>query len=228
MSTTSATSGGSQAQRVLATLLQQTSATDGPEKPTGPKGAGGPPSGPPPGPPPGGGAQQFAANTLGSLLGVQESSDAGDLAAQLIENADSDTDGALGVEEIQTALGAEASEELSAAVSNLDTDDDGKLSSEELSAGLEANRPERRGPPPSAAVASRLIDEVDADSDGALSLAEIQSQLELDAGSDLAGAFGGLDADGDGLLGAAELTAALDAFQAARGEGRQPQATVTA
>src|SRR3989344_3914883 len=131
ISTTSATSGGSQAQRVLATLLQQTSATDGPEKPTGPKGAGGPPSGPPPGPPPGGGAQQFGANTLGSLLGVPESSDGGGPAPP-------------------------PSEELWAAVSNLDTDDEGKLSSEGPSAGLEANGPDRRGPPPSAAVASRL------------------------------------------------------------------------
>ncbi|TAJ72385.1 MAG: hypothetical protein EPO51_09785 [Phenylobacterium sp.] len=229
ISTTSATYGESSAQRVLASLLQPSAETDRQEKPGKAKGAGGPP----PGPPPADAAKQFASDTLGSLLSAQDSSRSDDLASKLIEGADSDDDGALSLEEIQTTLGASASDELASAVSDLDTDGDGKLSAEELSAGLEANRPERRGPPPppsSADAASKLIGDVDADEDGSLSLAEITSELGIDeADSDLASAFGSLDTDGDSLLNTAELTAALDAFQAARGDGEQKaQASVTA
>lgn len=232
ISATSATYGGSQAQRVLASLLQQASGSTGQEQPGKTKGAGGPPPGQPPGPPPGGGAKQFASNTLSGLLSAQETSGTDNLASKLIEDGDTDGDGSLSLEEIQTAMGSEASDQLTAAVSNLDTDSDGKLSAEELSAGLEANRPERRGPPPppsSADVASRLIGDVDSDSDGSLSLAEIKSELGVDEDADLTSAFGKLDADGDNQLSTAELTAALDAFQAARGYGDQKaQATVTA
>jgi len=239
ISTTSATYGGSQAQRVLASLLQQTSGSDGQEQPGKTKGAGGPPpGGPPPSPPPGGGAQQFSSNTLSGLLSAQETSGEDDLASKLISDADSDGDGALSLEEIQTTLGADASDELTAAVSSLDTDGDGKLTAEELSAGLEANRPEGRGPPPppsSSDIASQLLGDVDSDSDGALSLAEIQSELGLDDEDEgLTSAFGSLDTDGDGKLGSAELTAALDAFQAAGGfsafggESQKSQATITA
>lgn len=239
VSSTSASPAGSQAQRVLASLLQQTSARDRQEKPSGAKGAGGPPpGGPPAGPPPGGSARQFASNTLSGLLSAQETqngkaSGADDLASKLIDDADSDGDGALSLDEIQTTLGAGASDALSAAVASLDSDGDGKLSAEELSAGLDANRPERGAPPapPSAGdVASKLIGDVDSDKDGALSLAEIMDQLGVDdEDTDLASSFGKLDADGDGRLGSAELTAALDAFQATIGQGGQrAQAAVTA
>lgn len=220
LSATSATYGGSQTQRVLASLLQQASGSTGQQQPgkTGQSAA--PPMGPPPGPPPGGGAKQFASDTLSSLLSTQEASGKDDLANRLIQDGDTDGDGLLSLGEIQTAMGSEASDQLTAAVSNLDTDGDGKLSAEELSAGLEANRPERRGPPPpsSADVASRLIDDVDSDRDGSLSLAEIKSKLGVDDDPDLTSGFGKLDTDGDSLLSTAELTAALDAFQAARGD----------
>ncbi len=231
ISTSSATYGASQAQHVLASLLQPTSQSAGQEQPGKTKGAGGPPPAPPPGPPPGGGAAQFSSNTLSSLLSTQERS-GDDLASKLIEDADSDGDGALSLEEIQTSLGAEASEELTAAVSELDTDGDGVLSADELSAGLEANRPERRGPPPppsSSDIASKLLSDVDTDSDGALSLSEITSKLGVDENADLTSAFGKLDTDGDSLLSTAELTAALDAFQATRGYGEtKSQSTITA
>lgn len=227
ISTSSATYGASQAQRVLASLLQQTSEPAGQDQPSKTKGSGGPP----PGPPPGGGAAQFSSNTLSSLLSTQESAGADDLASKLIEDADSDGDGALSLAEIQTSLGVEASDELTSAVSELDTDGDGVLSADELSAGLEANRPERRGPPPpsSSDIALHLLGDVDAGSDGALSLSEITSELGVDEDADLTSAFGKLDTDGDSLLSTAELTAALDAFQAARGFGEsKSQATVTA
>ena len=223
--------GGSQAQRLLASLLQpQTSARQ--EQPGGTSSAkpDGPPPGAPPGPPPGGGARQFASRTLGGLLSAQESSTSTDLASQLIDAADTDGDGVLSLEEIQKSLEASSSDELSAQVAKLDTDGDGKLNADELSAGLEAARPDGpppggppRGLPPSGAdVASNLIGDVDADQDGALSLDEIKTELGLDAtaSDSLTSAFGKLDTDGDGKLGSAELTAALDAFQASHAYGR--------
>jgi Ca2+-binding EF-hand superfamily protein len=67
-----------------------------------------------------------------------------DLASQVLGAADTDGDGALGVTEIEKALGAStasgATDALTSAIGKLDTDGDGKLSTAELSAGIDAFR----------------------------------------------------------------------------------------
>src|SRR5258708_6805379 len=100
--------GGSQAQRMLATLLQQQSKTgqdmqgaaeaSGKARPSGshPGRAHGPPSS-------GGAGGQFAAGTLADLLSTQEGQEASpfdELAANLIKQADTDGDGSLSADEI--------------------------------------------------------------------------------------------------------------------------------
>lgn len=215
--------GSSEAQRLLAGLLQTKGGGARQEKPSATSETDGPPSGPPPGPPPGGGAQQFASKTLSGLLSTQETPpSASDVASKLIQDADSDGDGALSLAEIESTLGTGASDQLSASVAKLDTDGDGKLNADELSAGLEAARPKGGRPPPpsSADVASSLIGETDANGDGALSLDEILTKLGQDNSDEATSAFGKLDTNSDGQLSSAELTAALDAFRAAHANGQ--------
>lgn len=235
ISASTATYGASQAQRLLAGLLQTPDESARQEAPGRASGSGGPPSGPPPGPPPGGGTSQFAAQTLGGLLSVQEQpASASDLAARLIQDADGDDDGSLSLQEIQSALGSDGSDKLSAAVSGLDTDGDGKLNADELAAGLEARHTEggRRHPPSSDEVASKLIGETDGDSDGSLSLEEILAKLGDGASDGASEAFDKLDTNADGLLSSSELSAALDAFRTAHAGGpsntASSQAAVTA
>lgn len=92
------------------------------------------PKGPPPGRPQGDG---------GGAQGISMA----DLASKLISDLDSDEDGALGLDEIKSALSgkddkaeaAQASDDsLNTAISGLDSDGDGKLSATELTAALEA------------------------------------------------------------------------------------------
>ena len=61
-----------------------------------------------------------------------------DLASQVIGKADTNGDGALSADEIQTALGSNASDSLTAAIGKLDTNADGQLSATELSAAIDA------------------------------------------------------------------------------------------
>ena len=70
--------------------------------------------------------------------GAQASSS--DLAAKILGAADTDGDGSLSSDELQTALGASSSDGLASAIGKLDTDGDGKLSAAELSAGIDAFR----------------------------------------------------------------------------------------
>jgi Ca2+-binding EF-hand superfamily protein len=66
-----------------------------------------------------------------------------DVASKLISEADSNGDGALGLDEVAATLGSNAAdpaEALTASISKLDTDGDGKLSAAELSAALDAFR----------------------------------------------------------------------------------------
>jgi Ca2+-binding EF-hand superfamily protein len=204
----------------------------------------GPPPGPPPGPPASGGpSSQFAANTLSDLLSTQEgdqTSPFADFAAKLINQADTDGDGALSVDEIKASLGSgstsptDATDDLSAAVAKLDTDADGKLSASELGAGLAAKRPHHghhagHTPKSSADVASKLISQADSDRDGALGLDEVEAALGSDAGAadNLSASIKKLDADGDGRLSAADLSAALDAFRTANQRGPATGSTAT-
>ena len=237
--------GGSQAQRMLAALLQQQPKT-GQDVQGAEASAGQRPSGPHPGRPhgprPGGGASgQFAANTLTDLLSTQEDAEAppfDKLAADLIKQADTDGDGSLSADEIKAAIGgdstssADGADGLSAAMAKLDTDGDGKLSANELSAGLETKRSEHghgRGhaPPSSSDVAAKLISQADSDGDGALGLDEIKATLGSDSAETLTASISKLDTDGDGKLSAAELSAALDAFRTAHQRGYASGPTTT-
>lgn len=247
--------GGSQAERMLAALLQSQTKTgqdvQGANAPSDADRPSGPPPKRPPGPPPSGGAGgQFAANTLTDLLSTQEdekTSPFDKLAAELIKQADSNGDGALSSDEIQSAMGGGATSSatdakgLSAALTKLDTNGDGKLGANELSAALEAKRPSDgpgRARPSSADIATKLISETDSNGDGALGLDEIKAALGSDgakASDTLTASMSKLDTDGDGKLSAAELSAALDAFQTANRRGREgsdgassAQASITA
>lgn len=67
-----------------------------------------------------------------------------DLAAQVLGAADTDSDGALSVAEIEKALGVStasgATDALTSAIGKLDANGDGQLSASELSAGIDAFR----------------------------------------------------------------------------------------
>jgi Ca2+-binding EF-hand superfamily protein len=237
MSSISTAYGGSQAQRLLAALLQQQAKTGQDVQGATDASAGNRPSGPhpgrPTGPRPGGGASgQFAASTLTDLLSTQageETSPSDNLAADLIKQADTNGDGSLSADEIKGAIGgdpASSTDDLSAAMAKLDTDGNGALSASELSAGLETRRSERgrrpgHAPPSSSDVAAKLISQTDSNGDGALGLDEIKATLGSDAASaeTLTGSISKLDTDGDGKLSAAELSAALDAFRTANQRG---------
>src|SRR5258705_11590916 len=104
--------GGSQAQRMLAVLLQQQTRTGQDVQGASDASAGQRPSGPhpgrPAGPRPGGGASgQFATSTLTDLLSTQEGEEASpfappsssDIAAKLVSQADSKGDGDHGIDE---------------------------------------------------------------------------------------------------------------------------------
>ncbi|MDB5452865.1 MAG: hypothetical protein JWO33_1443, partial [Caulobacteraceae bacterium] len=213
---------GSQAQRMLAALLQQQPKTGQDVPGATAASAGDRPSGPhrarPLGPPPSGGASgQFAASTLTGLLSTQEgakTSPFDDLAADLIKQADTNGDGSLNADEITAAIGGaptsstgEASG-LSAAMAKLDANGDGQLSASELSAGLEAKRSEGgrgpgRAPPSSSDVAAKLISQADSNGDGALGVDEVQAALGSDAAASaetLTASISKLDTDGDGKL----------------------------
>lgn len=144
-------------QRILASLLDQQGFNSGQDVQGA---ASGQTSTPPLGPPPGGDSQassRFTADTLSSLLSLQQDKPtASDLASKLISSADTDGDGSLSFDEIKTALEGGSSSStsatsstssttdtssidaaLKAAIEKLDTNGDGKISSSELTSALE-------------------------------------------------------------------------------------------
>jgi len=160
--------GPSGAQRALASLVSQAS---GGSRNTGQVlpgvDQGSDQGGPPPPPPPrssGQASSQFAANTLASLLSVQQQPSASDLASRLIGQVDTDSDGSLSLDEIRSTLekagmskassasGASSQDLLTSAFGKLDGNGDGKLDTSELTSALEemmkAHHGHRHGPPP--------------------------------------------------------------------------------
>ncbi len=93
-------------------------------------------------------ADQFATDTLSSLLSAQEAPpSSADLASQVMSAVDSNGDGSLSLSEIETALGADTStgaeaspiaSAISQAFSQIDTNGDGEISSSELTSALDA------------------------------------------------------------------------------------------
>jgi Ca2+-binding EF-hand superfamily protein len=161
--------------------------------------------------PTGFGGGGFNPATLSSLLSAQQSGPSP--AASLLSLADEDGDGSLGVEELGTALGVDASE-LAEGFGQVDADGDGQVTEAELDAGMKAMF-ERNGPPrpPSEAdMASSLLSIADADQSASLSLTEILSALGEEDDSEVSDAFASYDADGDEALNADELTSAIEAM----------------
>jgi Ca2+-binding EF-hand superfamily protein len=177
--------------------------------------------------PTGFGGGGFNPATLSSLLGAQQSGPFP--AASLLSLADENGDGSLGVEELGTALGVDASE-LAEGFGQVDADGDGQVTEAELDAGMKAmfqrNGPPR--PPSEADMASSLLSIADADQSASLSLTEILSVLGEEDDSEVSDAFASYDADGDEALNTDELTSAIEAmisrmlsaYQAPSGDGR--------
>lgn len=173
--------------------------------------------------------RQFAPHTLSALLahqqaqGADPATAAGDIAGRLIGAADTDHDGALGLDEVKP-LGHRTQ----AVFTKLDADSDGKLDASELTAAvqqqlsrMEGRHRHRHGEPEqlsSADLAGKIVGAADSDSDGGLSQGEVSAALGKAgarmASDDLAKAFGKVDANGDGRLSGAELAAAIDALRA--------------
>lgn len=160
--------GPSGAQRALASLISQASGgsrSAGQVLPGADQGSD--QGGPPPPPPPRSGGQassQFAANTLASLLSVQQQPSASDLASKLIGQVDTDSDGSLSLDEIRSTLEkaglgkasstsvTSSQDLLTSAFGKLDGNGDGKLDTSELTSALEemmkSHHGHRHGPPP--------------------------------------------------------------------------------
>lgn len=158
--------GSSGVQRALASLVSQASGTSGGAGQVLP-GADQDGDGPPPPPPPrssGQASSQFAANTLASLLSVQQQPSASDFAAKLIGQVDANGDGSLSLDEIKSTLekaglsktsstsSASGGDPLAQAFGKLDSNGDGKLDGTELASALDAlmksHHSHRHGPPP--------------------------------------------------------------------------------
>ena len=170
-----------------------------------------------------GGGSSMAGITLGGLMSLQmQPPSTADIANRLISGTDGDHDGALNLAEVQTALGGNTSDGLSAAFAHVDANGDGKLSSDELTSAIDSARArgQIRPPPPQGSdVAAGILGAVDANGDGSATRDEISNALggrtSDNAASRLTSAFSRLDANGDGKLTAQEIATAFDAFIAA-------------
>ena len=160
--------GSSGIQRALAALVSQAKGASqgaGQVLPGGDQDSDGDgPSAPPPPRSSGQASSQFAANTLASLLSVQQQPSASDFASKLIGQVDANGDGSLSLDEIKSTLekagltqtskstSASNSDPLAQAFGKLDSNGDGKLDSTELASALEAmmksHHGHRHGPPP--------------------------------------------------------------------------------
>jgi len=143
--------------------------------------------------------QGFGADTLASLLDVQQT-DQGDRAASMFADADADGDGAVTSDELATAMAAHAPSDLPAdapsatdmasnMLSNGDVDGDGSLSLGEF----QALKPPPGGPPPgappsdgsgdAAASSDTSSDAADLNGDGVVSADELAQTLTSAADS---------------------------------------------
>jgi Ca2+-binding EF-hand superfamily protein len=161
----------------------------------------------------------LSADTLSSLTQIQSGAppSSSEMAADMISGLDTDSDGALSLEEAR-ASGQEGAE---AAFSILDSDADGSLSADELTAALEDLQPPpgaiggaRPAPPSGDELANRLVADADSNGDGGLDLSEVSATLGEDAEvAATSEVFSSLDTDGDGKLSSAELAAAFDLYR---------------
>lgn len=160
-------------QQLLSTLqagrTSQTGQTSPGDK-TDPASFAGPPPGAPPGPPPqkpaGSASDRFGSDTLATLISAQEAPQGSDLVNKLISSLDTNGDGQVSLDEIQSALskkddasstaGTAQQPDRSAAFGQIDTSGDGKLSADELLSALSAMHKHHHGHhgPQSAAAAN--------------------------------------------------------------------------
>jgi Ca2+-binding EF-hand superfamily protein len=252
ISSVSTTYGGSEAQRLLASLFQQQGPPTGQDLPGDSAApADGPPSAPtPPANPPD--ASQFAQATLASLLDTQQQPTSADIAQKVISAVDADGDGALSLAEVEKALGQDTTNGdtgLSQAFAKLDTNGDGKLSQDELASAIDAQNSASGsasgvhhhrhhhhaqqaqgtdgGQPTDGQLASAILGKADTNGDGALSADEIAQALGTNASDSLKQTLAGFDKDGDGMLDSSELAAAIDAFRTAQRQGQTAGANAT-
>ena len=130
---------------------------------------------------------------------------------KLFSILDSNGDGSVAKEELDSALSAAKDSDSSLSIdidelfSQLDANSDGSIDKEETAAL--APPPPQGGP--GGAKPEELFSQLDSDGDGSVGLAELSSALGVSSDdSDLATLFGELDSDADGVLSAQE-TAAL-------------------
>jgi len=245
---TSTAYGGSQAQRLLASLFQQQGPPTGQDVP-GDSAAPAPPPAPSTPTPPTSApdAAQFASTTLASLLDTQQGPPSADsVAQQVISAVDANGDGSLSLDEVEKALGQDsnsASSGLTQAFAQLDTNGDGNLSQDELSSAISAQQQQQgtagvhhhhhhhhhagAAQASDGQLGASILGQADADGDGALSADEIAKALGTSGGDSLKQTLAGFDKDGDGKLDSSELAAAIEAFRAAQTQG-QPASGATA
>jgi Ca2+-binding EF-hand superfamily protein len=239
ISSTPTAYGGGRAERLLNMLLQPQAPPAGQDLPGGATTAAASAPTPPSGGP---SATRFVSHTLASLLSAQEAPPtSADIAGKIIGVADTNGDGALSLNEVETALGSDTTsgaDGLGQAFSAIDTNGDGQISADELTTALDAQtavqgtqgahhghhgRHAHPAPPSSSDLASQAINAADTDGDGQLSLTEIEKALgdaaATGANDVLSAAVGKLDSNGDGLLSASELSNGIDAFRAAHHRG---------
>lgn len=150
--------------------------------------------------------QSFSADTLGSLLSAQESSQSNPL-QDAFATLDSDSDGALSTDELSSALSSvmgdstDVSSAVDSLVSAADSDGDGAISGDEFTAMAEASRPQGpSGPPPS--------ESADAGDSTSTSTSTSGGLLSGAGGSSTTSeVFDTLDTNEDGVVSAAELVA---------------------
>jgi Ca2+-binding EF-hand superfamily protein len=239
ISSVSTAYGGSEAQRLLASLFQQQGPPAGQDLPgesaapaAGATTSPTPPTGAPD-------ASQFAQATLAALLDAQQAPPtSADIAGKVISAADSDGDGSLSLDEVEKALGQDTSsgaDGLSQAFAALDANGDGKLSQDELASAIDAQKSAsgvhhhghhhhaQEAQASDGQLATAMLGQADTNGDGALSPDEIAQALGTSASDGLKQQLAGFDKDGDGKLDSSELAAAIEAFRTAHQQA-QPQA----
>ena len=124
---------------------------------------------------------------MNAMRGTPPSSS--DMASQIIEEEDSDSDGMIALSETKL------SEDM---FTEIDSDGDGLLTTDEIEASFESQRAEQ-----SARMATQLIEDEDSDGDGMISLSETKASEDV---------FNEIDSDGDGLLTSEELEANFESM----------------